>query len=77
MVWSARTIAEKLLRKPSYDQHRYDTERKKAREREATLSMLTSLHAARWGLSEAVARRHVDQVSVTSRKHVAQELGLD
>jgi hypothetical protein len=77
MVWSARTIAEKLLRKPTYDQHRYDTERKKAREREATLCKLTRLHADRWGLSAEVARRHIDQVSVTSRKQVAQELGLD
>jgi hypothetical protein len=77
MVWSARTIAEKLLRKPSYDQHRYDNEQRKAREREATLCKLARLHADRWNLSAEVARQHINQVSCTARRQVREELGLD
>jgi hypothetical protein len=75
---SAQQILLRLERnRPSYDQAKYDVERRKEREREATLRKLTQLHAKRWGLSDTVARRHVDQVSITSRRAVRDELGLD
>jgi hypothetical protein len=66
---SAQQILMRLDRnKPTYDQHRYDSELKRARNREATLCRLAQLLAARLGISLTEARRRVDAVAVTSRK---------
>jgi hypothetical protein len=77
MVWSARTIAEKLLRRPTNEQQAYDTRYKREREREAFLRELSRRHGERMGLSATVARKHIDAVSCTARRAVRDELGLD
>jgi hypothetical protein len=66
-----------LRRREGESQQAYDNHRRKEQKRQEFLRVLTRRHAERWGLSADVARKHIDQVSITSRRAVRDELGLD